>query len=76
MAAARAAARAAGQEKEVKMSLSELAGEPDSLTALDDAVGDTLAPAFATADVHELRHRVHGPVHAAGEDGLAGEMAS
>jgi FAD/FMN-containing dehydrogenase len=71
-----AAARAAGQEKEVNMSLSELAGEPDPLTDLDDAVGDILAPASAKADVDELRSRVHGPVHAAGEDGLAGEVAS
>jgi hypothetical protein len=59
------------------MSLTELHGEPEPVSAvLDDAVLDTLAPAFPAADVEELRGRVHGPVYAAGDDGLTAEVAT
>jgi FAD binding domain len=59
------------------MSLTELHGEPEPLAAvLDDAVLDTLAPGFPATDVDELRGRVHGPVYAAGDDGLAAEVAT
>ncbi|MGY1747081.1 FAD-binding oxidoreductase [Blastococcus sp. SYSU D00695] len=34
------------------------------------------APAVPAADVEELRGRVHGPVYAAGDDGLAAEVAT
>src|SRR3954468_19951135 len=49
-----------------------------SLTQLpfDDTVLDTLAPAIPAADVDDLRSRVHGPVYAAGDDGLAAEVAT
>jgi len=40
----------------------------------DDAVLDTLAPAIPAADVDDLRSQVHGPVYAAGDDGLATEV--
>ena len=42
----------------------------------DDAVLDTLAPAIPAADVDDLRSQVHGPVYAAGDDGLAAEVAT
>jgi hypothetical protein len=59
------------------MSITELHGEPEPLArVLDDAVLDTLAPGFPAADVDELRGRVHGPVYAAGDDGLAAEVAT
>jgi FAD/FMN-containing dehydrogenase len=57
------------------MSLTELHDEPESPTAFDDVIA-TLAPAFPMADVDELRSRVHGPVYAAGDDGLAAEVAT
>jgi FAD/FMN-containing dehydrogenase len=57
------------------MSLTELPREPESLS-MDDSVLDTLAPAFSAADVDDLRSRVHGPVYAAGDDGLAAEVAT
>lgn len=44
--------------------------------AIDDAVLDTLAPAIPAADVDDLRSQVHGPVYAAGDDGLAAEVAT
>ena len=66
------------------MSLTELHDEPESLTAVlsgitglvDDTVLDTLAPGIPAADVEDLRTRVQGPVLAAGDDGLADEVAS
>jgi FAD/FMN-containing dehydrogenase len=59
------------------MSLTELPGEPEYLSvAFEDGVLDTLAPAIPRADVDDLRSRVHGPVYAAGDDGLAAEVAS
>jgi hypothetical protein len=61
------------------MSLSELPREPESATApalIDSAVLDTLAPPFAAGDLDDLRSRVHGPVYAAGDDGLAAEVAA
>jgi FAD/FMN-containing dehydrogenase len=51
--------------------------EPEPLAvAFDDAVLDTLAPAFPAGDVDELRGLVRGPVFAAGDDGLAAEVAA
>ena len=59
------------------MSLTELHGEPEPLSiVLGDDVLDTLAPGFGTADVDELRSQVRGPVFAAGDDGLAAEVAT
>jgi hypothetical protein len=59
------------------MSITELHDEPEFLSAvLDDRVLDSLAPAIPAADVEELRGRVHGPVYAAGDDGLAAEVAT
>jgi FAD/FMN-containing dehydrogenase len=58
------------------MSLTELPGEPERLAVIDDAVLDTLAPSFPAGDVDELRSVVHGPVYAAGDDGLAAEVAT
>ncbi len=64
------------------MSLTELHDEPESLSVaidgriLDPAVLDTLAPAIPAADVDGLRSRVRGPVYAAGDDGMAAEVAS
>src|SRR3954467_3969391 len=48
-----------------------------SLTELpfDDDVLDTLAPDIPAADVDDLRSQVRGPVYAAGDDGLAAEVA-
>jgi FAD/FMN-containing dehydrogenase len=36
----------------------------------------TLAPPFPAGDVEQLRSLVHGPVYAAGDDGLAAEVAT
>ncbi|MCW2703667.1 MAG: mcrA [Blastococcus sp.] len=66
------------------MGISELPREPESATVpalidpvlIDPAVLDTLAPAFPAGDVDELRSVVHGPVYAAGDDGLAAEVAT
>src|SRR4051794_3137303 len=56
------------------MSLSD---DPDFASiALDDDVLDSLAPGIPAADVGELRSRVRGPVFAAGDDGLAAEVAT
>src|SRR5919202_884681 len=43
---------------------------------LDDAVLDSLAPAIPAAAIDDLRRRVHGPVYAAGDDGMAAEVAT
>src|SRR3954466_11131454 len=60
------------------MSITELPDEPESTDApvLDDEALDSLAPAIPAADVEDLRSRVHGPVHAAGDDGLVAEVAT
>jgi hypothetical protein len=59
------------------MSLTELHDEPEFLTvAIEEDVLDTLAPAIPAADVDDLRSSVHGPVHAAGDDGMAAEVAT
>jgi FAD/FMN-containing dehydrogenase len=59
------------------MSLTELHDEPESRTvSIEDAVLDSLAPAIPAADVDDLRSRVHGPVHTAGDDGMAAEVAT
>jgi len=42
----------------------------------DDVVLDSLAPAIPAEDVDDLRSRVHGPVYAAGDDGMAAEVAT
>src|SRR4051812_2822407 len=56
------------------MSLSD---EPDFASiVLEDDVLDSLAPAFPAADVDDLRSSVRGPVFAAGDDGLAAEVAA
>src|SRR5689334_237448 len=56
------------------MSLSD---DPDFASiALEDDVLDSLAPSFPAADVDDLRSRVRGPVFAAGDDGLADEVAA
>src|SRR3954466_10570672 len=56
------------------MSLSD---DPDFASiALDDDVLDSLAPGIPAADVDDLRSRVRGPVYAAGDDGMAAEVAS
>ena len=48
----------------------------DDLPHLGDAVLDSLAPGFPSVDVDGLRSRVRGPVYAAGDDGLAAEVAA
>ncbi|MDP5184859.1 FAD-binding oxidoreductase [Blastococcus sp. BMG 814] len=59
------------------MSLTELPREPEQPVALLDADAiDSLVPPFPAADVDELRGLVHGPVYAAGDDGLAAEVAT
>jgi len=59
------------------MSLTELHDEPEFLTvAIEEDVLDTLAPAIPAADVDDLRSSVHGPVYAAGDDGMAAEVAT
>jgi hypothetical protein len=59
------------------MSLTDLPRDPESLTlGIDDDVLDTLAPGYTPADVDELRSLVHGPVYAAGDDGMAAEVAT
>jgi hypothetical protein len=59
------------------MSLTELHDEPEHLSvAIEENVLDTLAPAIPAADVDDLRGRVRGPVYAAGDDGLAAEVAT
>jgi hypothetical protein len=57
------------------MSLTELHDEPVP-ALLSAEVVDTLVPGFPAADVDELRSQVHGPVYAAGDDGLAAEVAT
>jgi len=46
------------------------------VTLLSASAIDTLVPAFPAADVEQLRGLVHGPVYAAGDDGLAAEVAT
>lgn len=59
------------------MSLTDLPRDPAPLTAtIGDDVLDSLAPSYSPADVDELRGRVHGPVYAAGDDGMAAEVAT
>src|SRR4051794_26668117 len=63
------------------MSINELdTAEPESYdvadVVIDDEVLDSLAPAIPAADVDDLRSRVHGPVYAAGDDGLVAEVAA
>jgi hypothetical protein len=59
------------------MSLTELNDEPEHLSvAIEDHVLDTLAPAMPATDVDDLRSRVHGPVYAPGDDGMAAEVAT
>ena len=59
------------------MSLTDLPRDPEPLTAtIGDDVLDSLAPSYSAADVDELRSRVHGPVYAAGDDGMAAEVAT
>src|SRR3954447_3440176 len=59
--------------EELPMSIPELdTTEP----VFDDVVLDSLAPAIPVADVDDLRGRVHGPVYAAGDDGMAAEVAT
>ncbi|HEY0125917.1 MAG TPA: FAD-binding oxidoreductase [Blastococcus sp.] len=57
------------------MSLTE---KPDPLPSavLGDAVLDTLVPSFPAGAVDGLRSQVHGPVYAAGDDGMAAEVAT
>ena len=40
------------------------------------AAADALVPVVPAADVDDLRGRVHGPVYAAGDEGLAAEVAT
>ncbi|MGY1984664.1 FAD-binding oxidoreductase [Blastococcus sp. SYSU DS0669] len=59
------------------MSLTELPREPEQPVALLDADAvNALVPPFPAADVDVLRGLVHGPVYAAGDDGLAAEVAT
>src|SRR5690349_18116391 len=59
------------------MSLTDLPRDPEASTDfIDDDVLDTLAPGYTPADVDELRSQVHGPVYAAGDDGMAAEVAT
>ncbi len=59
------------------MSLTDLPRDPEPLTAvIGDDVLDSLIPGYSADDVAELRSRVHGPVHAAGDDGMAAEVAA
>src|SRR3954463_15828119 len=59
--------------EELPMSIPELdTTEP----VFDDVVLDSLAPAIPAADVDDLRALVHGPVYAAGDDGMAAEVAT
>ena len=64
------------------MSLTELHDEPEFLSVafeghmLDSVAIDTLAPAIPAADIDDLRLSVQGPVFAAGDDGLAAEVAT
>ena len=59
------------------MSLTDLPRDPEPLTAtIGDDVLDSLAPSYSPADVDELRSLVHGPVYAAGDDGMAAEVAT
>ncbi|MGY1813859.1 FAD-binding oxidoreductase [Blastococcus sp. SYSU D00820] len=55
------------------MSLTE---DPQTTDLLDAAALDALAPAVPAADVDDLRSRVHGPVYAAGDDGMAAEVVA
>ncbi|WP_448625992.1 FAD-binding oxidoreductase [Geodermatophilus sp. URMC 64] len=58
------------------MSINELDTTEPAGLVLDDEALDSLAPAIPAADVDDLRSRVHGPVYAAGDDGLAAEVAT
>jgi hypothetical protein len=59
------------------MSLTDLPRDPEPLTAsIGDDVLDSLLPSYSAADVDELRSLVHGPVYAAGDDGMAAEVAT
>jgi hypothetical protein len=59
------------------MSLTDLPRDPEPLTAsIGDDVLDSLAPSYSPAEVDELRSLVHGPVYAAGDDGMAAEVAT
>jgi hypothetical protein len=56
------------------MSLTEKPELPAAL--LGDTVLDSLVPSFPDGAVDELRSQVHGPVYAAGDDGMAAEVAT
>ncbi|MCZ2858599.1 FAD-binding oxidoreductase [Blastococcus sp. VKM Ac-2987] len=59
------------------MSLTERSHELEQpVVLLDAAAVDSLVPAIPAADVDRLRGLVHGPVYAAGDDGLAAEVAT
>jgi FAD/FMN-containing dehydrogenase len=54
-----------------------LTDDPDFTdVTLEDGVLDSLAPGIPAADIDDLRGRVRGPVYAAGDDGLAAEVAA
>jgi hypothetical protein len=54
-----------------------LTGDPDfTALAIEDDVLDSLAPGIPAAALDDLRSRVRGPVLAAGDDGLAAEVAA
>jgi len=54
-----------------------LTGDPDfTAVVIDDDVLDSLAPGIPPADIDDLRSQVRGPVFAAGDDGLAAEVAA
>jgi len=54
-----------------------LTDDPDfPSVAIEDDVLDSLAPGIPAADIDELRAQVRGPVYAAGDDGLAAEVAA
>jgi FAD/FMN-containing dehydrogenase len=58
------------------MSLPQPRQPEQPVVLLDASAVATLAPPFSAADVEELRRVVHGPVYAAGDDGLAAEVAT
>ena len=58
------------------MSLTEKPELPAAVPSWSTAVLDTLVPSFPAGAVDELRSQVHGPVYAAGDDGLAAEVAT
>ena len=63
-------------EPEPRTTTTAVVGLPTEGAPMDDEALDSPAPAIPADDVDDLRSRVHGPVYAAGDDGMVAEVAA